>query len=307
MRLSEEDIDKLSQHAISAASRAGNIIFDYNREKVVVRNKTFGLSDVDKLKTGTSLASQVVTEVDLLSQQIILDELLPTCKIYDLALLTEETPDDLGRLEKDYFWCIDPLDGTLPFIESVAGYAVSIALVSKLGIPIIGVVFDPLEKTLYHAIKGKGVYRNKLPWSLNISSAKTSGLYTIITDRSFLKHRYFDACVDEITSFALELGFKEIELIKHGGAVMNACWVLEKTTACYFKFPKPETGGGSLWDYAATSCIFNEIGAKVSDIYGKALDLNYDGSTFMNHCGIVFASDRRMAKRIVDSYTKFLK
>ena len=114
MQLSTNDLYLLSQCAISAALQAGQMIANFDRDKLTVNTK----------KAGTSLASQVVTEVDHLSQAIILQTLQPGCDIYDLALLTEESPDDGSRLEKDYFWCIDPLDGTLPFIEGVHGYSV---------------------------------------------------------------------------------------------------------------------------------------------------------------------------------------
>ena len=99
-----------------------------------------------------------MTEVDFKSQQIILELIEPTLEKYDLALLSEEKEDDHSRFQKDYFWAIDPLDGTLPFIENMDGFAVSIALVSKAGIPIIGAVFDPTNSTLYHAIKGCGAF-----------------------------------------------------------------------------------------------------------------------------------------------------
>ena len=52
---------------------------------------------------------------------------------YDLALLTEELEDDGSRHVKDYFWCIDPIDGTLPFTQKKPGYGVSIALVARDG------------------------------------------------------------------------------------------------------------------------------------------------------------------------------
>ena len=51
-------------------------------------------------------------------------------------VLTEETEDDGGRLRADYFWCVDPLDGTLPFIEGRPGSAVSIALIARDGTPV---------------------------------------------------------------------------------------------------------------------------------------------------------------------------
>jgi 3'-phosphoadenosine 5'-phosphosulfate (PAPS) 3'-phosphatase len=85
---------------------------------------------------------------------------------------------------------------------------------------------------------------------------------------------------------------------------MNACWVLEKQPACYFKFPKPELGGGSLWDFAATACIFQEAGALVSDINGNTLELNRHDSTFMNHQGALYSSHAVLAEKIIKLYDK---
>lgn len=83
---------------------------------------------------------------------------------------------------------------------------------------------------------------------------------------------------------------------------MNAIWVLERAPACYFKFPKPGNGGGCIWDFAATACIYNELGAVASDIYGNALDLNRSDSAFMNHRGVLFASSADLAGRIRELY-----
>ena len=62
--------------------------------------------------------------------------------------------------------------------------------------------------------------------------------------------------------------------------------VLENLPACYYKYPKLEEGGGSLWDFAAR------------DFYGKPLDLNCADSTFMNHRGVIFALDQSLATEI---------
>ncbi len=294
MELSASDLMQLCQHAISASRQAGQIISKYIHRPISATTK----------KGGSSPASQVVTEVDLLSQNIILKTLTPTCTTFDLALLTEESPDDLKRLEKDFFWCIDPLDGTLPFIESTPGYAVSIALVSRNGIPHIGVIYDPVEQTLYHAVKEVGAFRNGKPWALKTSSPSPEQSLTLFADRSFEQHRLFATMLTELENIALKIGYGGLRTILHGGAVMNACWVLENAPACYFKFPKPIKGGGSLWDFAASTCLFNEIGAVVSDIYGDPLGLNRPNSTFMNHRGVLFGSDQETARRIMNLYAK---
>jgi len=87
---------------------------------------------------------------------------------------------------------------------------------------------------------------------------------------------------------------------------MNACWVLENSPACYFKFPKPQNGGGSLWDYAASNCIFNEIGAYASDIHGQALELNRSDTCFMNQEGVLFTTHKNIEKKIQEIYKQSL-
>ena len=145
MQLNQTALGRLAGIATKAAREAGTLIAHTNGREVAVQHKA----------GGESLASQVVTEVDERSQAIILKHLRPTCAAYDLALLSEELPDDGSRLEKDAFWCIDPLDGTLPFTEGIPGYAVSIALVARDGTPLIGVVTDPITARSIRQCRGR--------------------------------------------------------------------------------------------------------------------------------------------------------
>jgi 3'-phosphoadenosine 5'-phosphosulfate (PAPS) 3'-phosphatase len=70
--------------------------------------------------------------------------------------------------------------------------------------------------------------------------------------------------------------------------VLNAIRVLENGPACMLKFPKKEQGGGSIWDFAATACIFQEVGLSATNFIGGRLDLNRRDSTFMNHEGVLY-------------------
>lgn len=248
--------------------------------------KTRPLS-VESKNNGGSLAAQLVTEVDYESQARIVDLLLPTLAEYDLGLLSEESPDSGSRLEKDYFWCIDPLDGTLCFVDESPGYAVSIALVARNGVPHIGVVYDPIEQVLYHAIRGEGAYRNKARWQPNHSQSNST--LTIFTDRSELEKPEF-----EPIARALQAQWGAC-----GGAVMNSIWCLENPDACYFKLPKQAIGGGAYWDFAATACLFSEAGLWVSDAQGEPLDFNRADSVLMNQHGILFATDHAIAQRFL--------
>ena len=86
MKLSTDDLVALSDIALRAATEAGQMIAQ-SRPK-----------DVQHKESGATLASQVVTEIDRAAEAIIVDILEPTLERYELGLLTEESPDDGGRL-----------------------------------------------------------------------------------------------------------------------------------------------------------------------------------------------------------------
>ena len=248
MHLNQEQLIELCETAKSSAIEASKVIQSY-----------FG-KDIEVLKKegGSNSANSVLTQADLESQKIILQILYPTIKKYDLGLLAEEENDDGSRFEKDYFWCIDPLDGTLNFSQKKEGYSLSIALVSQKGEAIIGVVMNPSTNNLYHAIKGHGAFKND----------------------HFLK---------------IEAKSKDVTIPTDQGAVMNAIDTIEKAPAIYCKPPKKSQGGGSLWDFAATSIIQSEAGGYNSDYYKQKLKLN-NKNTFMNKYGIIYASSEDLLK-----------
>ena len=295
MRLTDKDLLKLTELAIIAVYKAGEIINNFNKSNLHVKNKI----------GGSSYASQVVTEVDYKSEEAILQTLLPSCNRFDIALLTEESVDDKSRFNKDYFWSIDPLDGTLSFIESKPGYSVSIALVGKDGTPYIGVIYDPVRDSLFHAIKGKGLYKNNKLWDYKKISSTNQKLI-IPTDRSFKQQIHLKETKVNIDIFAKSLNLSSVEYIEYGGAALNACWVIENNNACYFKFPKVENGGGSIWDFSASACIMGETDGIVCDIFGNKLDLNRKSSTFMNHKGVIYSNSIELSNLIINLYAKLI-
>lgn len=286
MQLSHEQLEELTAVAAQAARDAGALIADYAQRDVEVMHKS----------GGDSLASQVVTEVDEKAQAIILKLLEQSIEQYDLALLAEETHDDGSRHIKDYFWCIDPMDGTLPFTRRKPGYAVSIALVSASGIPMIGVVFDPVEKRLYTATNGKGVSIDERPWGLPELKRRAESTLCFFCDCTFEEDPERESLSSKMSAFAKHQGFGGSEVIIGGGAVLNACNVLLNRPAIYFKRPKPKLGGGSFWDFAATACLFAEAGASVSDFSGLPLQLNDKTYHFFNHCGVCFTTDASLVE-----------
>ncbi len=282
MSLANSDLEGLANAALDAARAAGALI---------ARSQP---TEIDHKAAGTSAASQIVTEVDRAAERLILEHLEPTLEPFELAVLTEERDDDGRRLVADHFWCVDPLDGTLPFVEGRPGYAVSIALVRRDGTPLIGVVGDPVSSTTRHAIAGRGAFRDGDPWVMPVSS--DAAVLTVFADRSLLADDdgEVEARLDRVARAA---GLDGAEIHVGNGAVMNACGVFDHPPGCYVKFPTPR-GGGSLWDFAATACLAAELGAVATDLRGAALDLNRGDGVSMGHRGVCFATDRALADRL---------
>ena len=97
-------------------------------------------------------------------------------------------------------------------------------------------------------------------------------------------------------AIAVQQGLDGLKVINYGGAAMNAVWVIENAPAVYFKLPKPEQGGGALWDFAGSAGIFAELdGGVVCDFHGEPLKLNREGVPYMNKEGAIYASSAALA------------
>lgn len=294
MQLQKSDIYFLCQCALSAAYKAG--IHIQKQAHKTIQTHTKEEKDTE--------AAQVVTQIDIDSQNSILSTLRPTIEQYNIGVLTEESSDDGSRFTKEYFWAIDPLDGTLPFIQKQHGYSVAIGLVDKHGAPIIGVVYDPLRQNMYYASMGNGAFKNSL--KLPIIHHADDSIFHLYFNQSITKEERYQSIVSDIEKILPDIGCTSLQVYATAGAAMNACMVLGHSKACYITFPKKGNSGGSIWDFAATAAIFNEAYAVVTDMYGNKLELNRKESTLLNHKGVLFASNTKIADMILattESYT----
>lgn len=289
MLLENEDLKQLSNQACQASRNAGDLIMEYFGSKIEKKRK----------QAGSSEASTIVTEVDFKSQSLILEQLAPGIAKFNLGILAEETADNSSRFQRDYFWCIDPLDGTKPFSENEPGFSVSIALIDRLGKPVIGVVYDPVNRNLYSAINRNGAYKNEKPWKVIPAISKTLSFYY---NQSFTNLKSFSKVIKQLELTAKKEDLDGVSFPQRGGAVLNAIWAAENSPSCFFAYPKPSEGGGSIWDYAASVCIYTELGLHVSDIHGNPLDLNNRTTSFMNKKGVLYASSSSIGKEIIQYY-----
>ncbi len=259
-------VDELLGVARTACLSAGRYIQENRNRHFEVGSKGFA-----------GKAADVVTEIDLKAQDIILDALSPTIDRYDLGLLAEEGVQDNSRLEKHAFWTIDPLDGTQHYVEGRGGYATSIALVSKEGKTILGVVYDPVNDKIYHAVRGQGFHINGVRQEGRAGDLD-SALTKWYADRSLMNHPNFEEYRSRY----------DIRFV--GGAVMNIIRVITESNSLYMKEPKKALGGCAIWDLAAASLMLEEYGGTAQFYDGSPLLLNREDTHFFNDVGLLFLS-----------------
>ncbi len=293
-------LHELLATAIAAAKAAGKIISDYRDEQLAVRRKNLGGSE----------AAELLTQADIDAQALIESHLTPFSEQFSIAFVGEESvgEESLGeesvgkereransRFQADYSWLVDPIDGTLPFVEKREGYAVSIGLINQQGKPLLGVVYDVYHQRLYAAAQGCEI---QLPEKASEQTPYNKNKLQCFLDASYVNDARYEAVIAKLDDYAKANGLAGVELVVGLGAALNAARVIENSNSVYIKLPKEK--GGSIWDYAATAALFAASDLPVSDIYGEALDLNRADSTYMNHRGVFYASDSNLAAFILD-------
>jgi len=98
-----------------------------------------------------------VTSADLAANEFILNQLQSQLGTENFAYLSEETEDNVNRLNHDWVWMIDPMDGTSDFINRTGEFAVHIGLTYRQH-PVLGLVAAPVFGKLFTAIKDRGAF-----------------------------------------------------------------------------------------------------------------------------------------------------
>jgi myo-inositol-1(or 4)-monophosphatase len=99
-----------------------------------------------------------VTEADTAVDAALRRELLREGE----GWLSEESVDDLSRLEKKRVWIVDPLDGTREFVAGIPEFCVSVAMVED-GIPVAGGICNPATNEIFLGSLDSGVTYNGKP------------------------------------------------------------------------------------------------------------------------------------------------
>lgn len=155
-----------------------------------------------------------------------------------------------------YIWVCDPIDGTMAFSCGLPIFVFSIALVDQTtGLPLLGLINDPVMKTMYWAYKGGGAYRN--------------GKQIFVSKDTDLKNTYLSTGAS-----GKEVGFSNLPLFK----------ILSEKKCKTMKYPSFIYGGiqvangkysGAVFyakaghDVASLKIITEEAGGQVTDLNGE--------------------------------------
>ena len=204
-----------------------------------------------------------LTEADVRANEIIcsfLEKLYP-----HIPIISEENKEIDYEIRKnwEYYWCIDPIDGTKEFVKKNGEFTINIALLYK-NIPILGVVYAPAIDELYKAKKGEGAFKNGMLLPLK----RDDNLYMIAISNSHLTQKYQEF-VENMPSL------KKKKVIKKGSS-LKLCMVASGEVDIY-----PRLSPCMEWDTAAADAIVRESGKKIYQVETKEL-LVYNKKELLN-------------------------
>ena len=185
-----------------------------------------------------------VTEADLQSSSLIVKRLE---EISDYPVLSEEKVVDYQiRKDWNFFWLVDPLDGTKDFIKRTGDFTVNIALIENHK-PVLGVVAIPAQNLVYFAKEGEGARCKSSKGVEKISASLGHEPLRCAVSRFH--------CSAETEAFCERNGIKE----KVGyGSALKMCKIAEGEVDIY-----PRLSPTMEWDTAAGHAIMNEAGGKI--------------------------------------------
>jgi myo-inositol-1(or 4)-monophosphatase len=183
--------------------------------------------------------------------------------------LSEESPDDLRRLEAQRCWVLDPIDGTRAFARNGATWCVGAALVEH-GRPVLSCIFHPQISRLYFAEINKGATLNNQPVKL--------ADVAVGADRARVMgpRRFTDALARRGATIVPAMDTPLLARF-----AMLASGELDAIVATA---PKQD------WDLAPGELLATEAGGKVTDLLGR--DMIYNQQSRMQE-GLVASASRR--------------
>jgi 3'(2'), 5'-bisphosphate nucleotidase len=197
------------------------------------------------------------------------------------GMLSEESKDDLSRLDKDRVWIIDPLDGTREFIARNGEFSIMIGLAIK-GKATLGVVMQPESGLLYAGTVGKGawLYEAEEKVQLHVSETDKTNRMVLVSSRS---HR--QQITDRIRA-QLRITSERV-----CGSVGLKVGLIARQLADLYVHPSP---GCKEWDLCAPHALLEAAGGTITDCWGNPL--TYNKRDVRAHNGLVASNSKAHAQ-----------
>lgn len=213
-----------------------------------------------------------LTEADQRANEIIVDGL--NALSVQFPILSEEGKEIPYEERKgwEYFWMVDPLDGTKEFIKKNGEFTVNIALIYK-NTPVLGVVYAPALDEMYWAKRGDGAFKNgeRLPLKMNNTPDKR---LTVVASKSHLSEET-EVFIDHLKSTTQHLIFVS------KGSSLKLCMIADGSADVY-----PRLAPTMEWDSAAADAIVRESG-KMTYQYENKKVVIYNKENLLNPWFIV--------------------
>jgi 3'(2'), 5'-bisphosphate nucleotidase len=247
----------------------------------VVETYYIGSSEVEY-----KMADEPVTEADRSANSHIVNRIREFHP--DDGILSEESKDDLSRLDKERVWIVDPLDGTKEFIARNGEFSVMIGLAIG-GRPALGVIMQPDPGVLYAGGPGLGavLYEEDDCVPLSVSDHDKLNRMVLVSSRSH-RHQIVDRIRRDL----------HITTERVSGSVGLKVGLISRRLADLYVHPSP---GCKEWDLCAPYALLLAAGGRMTDCWGN--ELRFNQADVRAHNGII-ASNGRQHDRIVDRVSR---
>lgn len=212
------------------------------------------LNEKTSLKIWQKDDGSPITSADIASNEIINEKLANT----DIKILSEEkilSPEERKNL--DYFWLIDPLDGTKGFLKGEDEYCVMISLIYRER-PVLALIKNPCTDEVFYAHKDSPVYKNHQILEKNLDFF-TQNKHTALLSINHL--------CEEDKNFAQKYQLKALNI--SSGLKFTA--LLEGRAGIYRRKERL-----NIWDIAAGDFLVNQNGGFMGNFQKNPLRYNED-------------------------------
>ena len=201
--------------------------------------------EIENLQVSTKAPGDFVSSADKRTEKILIEELQKAHP--DYGIITEET-GFINKSNVNNRWIIDPIDGTLNFLNGVPQFASSVAYEENKEIK-CGVIFDPIKNEMFCAEKGNGAYMNNK--RLRVSNKKRFKDALLATGGPKHTSQNKEEIFSEFINIS-KIIFSPIR--KYGSAALDMAYVASGRFDGYWQREL------NYWDVAAGIVIVKEAG-----------------------------------------------